>query len=245
MSFLTDIVANPAGYLDLNLVQFRSRCPLNPGTTGTFVVKADNTAHVRYRTGTAFLAWGNKKADGRLFEVKYQKPGEPSPTGNFESFDAIWSGYAGSKATHCTLTGGNGGPDVMFTPILDGCTVTYVSLAGGGMKFGHYNLKDTTDPVVANQPTLAGPEMVKAAKANYGNHNPAVLSKEYYYSKAKRNSSTTGMKRTTTNVIGVRVGGHWRVFAQYVEPKGIGAAQTFQIRGVEELTNGTCLIDSV
>lgn len=115
----------------------------------------------------------------------------------------------------------------MLTPRVDGCTLTFAPAAGGGIRFGHYNLKD-------GPATLSGPQMAAAAANNYEGVVPAVFSKEFYYSKAKRETSPELGRRTFVNAVGVRKNGVWRFFVQYLEPKGDG----FQIRGVDELKAG-------
>jgi hypothetical protein len=227
VTFSTDIVADPSAYLARNVAAMAGKVSLQPGQSGKFIAAPYPTFKVRYRTGSQFLGMGNAKADGEAFDLRWMGSGAVAPGGEYELFDAIWSGYEGGKPTHCDLPGG-GPVALMLTPRLDGCTITCAARAGGGARFGHYNLKEGAD-------TLSGEEMAKAARANHPGENPGILTKEFYYSKAKREVSLELGKRTMAYAFGVRLGGTWRFFVQYLESKGDG----YQIRGVDELVSGS------
>lgn len=224
-TFLEAILADPAAFLSCNAANMTGNVQLAPGESGTFKARRQPTFKVRYRTGSKFLGMGNAKATGDAWELRAHKPGDGTSSEE-QLFEAIWSGYGGGLATHCTL-GTGGGPDLMLTPRVDGCTLTFGPAAGGGVRFGHYNLKD-------GAATLAGPQMAAAATNNYEGVVPAVFSKEFYYSKAKRETSPALGRRTFVNAVGVRKNGLWRFYVQYLESKGDG----FQIRGVDELQAG-------
>ncbi|MCC6784299.1 MAG: hypothetical protein IT457_15765 [Planctomycetes bacterium] len=226
VQFSQDLLADPLGFLASSAPNMTGAVGLDPGVVGTFTARPTPNFKIRYRTGARLLGRGNAKADGRSFELRWKRPADGGDLGEVEEFNAYWSGYAGGLATHCDLPGG-GAAALMLTPRVDGCTLTFVLGPGGAARFGHYNLK-------AGNATLGGAAMAEAAEANHPGQNPAVFSKEYYYSKAKRSVSPELGKRTMVNAFGVRQGGAWRFFVQYLESKDDG----YQIRGVEELVAG-------
>jgi hypothetical protein len=185
-------------------------------------------SEVRYRTGAKVGRFGNAKATGTFYEArKWDEFCAENATS--ERVEVVWSGYTPGRATHCILDDA-GGPDIMFTPRLDGCSLTW-GAHGGGIAFGHYNL--LTDDKTG---TVATGDMAEAGRGYFGEGNFGIISKEDYFAKAKRITAATGDRRTTANAFGVRKGGAWHFYIQYIETKGLGV---LQIRGAEELTAGT------
>jgi hypothetical protein len=228
INFIAAMTADAMAYLATNRVTFRYNCPYAPEEVARFTITRIAGAPIRYRTGSRFLGMGNAKATGENFEVFAENPHRARGIEE-ETFTAVWSGYRGGHAIHCDLRAA-GGPDVMLTPMLDGCTLTWQRNPDGSARFGHYNLK-----AVINGPTLDQDDMRQEAINRYGTEDIGTMSKEYYYNKAKRINPTSGDKRTMANAFGVRHGGGWHFYIQYIEAKGVGRAATMQIRGVEEL----------
>lgn len=237
MTVIDDLLADPLGFLSTNALQFEGNVNVGAGKSGMFYVEPYPSMHVRYRTGSKFLGMGNSKADGRAYKVRFKKPEEPLSK-HAVQFEAVWSGYKGGIATYCELPS-TGGADIMLTPRMDGCTLTFAASNTGGMKFGHCNIKG------ADKNTVTAQEMQDAVADEINIDNATVLTKEYYYSQAKRNSVNTGDKRTIANAVGVRDNGVWKFYIQYLEPKGVGAAGCYQIRHAEHLAQGAKYISAV
>jgi hypothetical protein len=226
MSIIEDLVDDPIAFLSRNALNMAGSVPKDSREPINFLAFANPAFKVRYRSGSKFFKIGNKKCSGTAYELRYPHPWFVA-TEATEKFTAVWSGYKGGTAVHCKLPS-QGGPDVMLTPRVDGCTLTFAK-DGNDMKFGHYNLMNVT-----GKSTKTGSEMREAAAFNYGDDNASVFSKEYYYSKAKRINTNTNDKRTCVNAVGVRKNRQWDFYVQYLESKGDG----FQIRGAEQLKAG-------
>jgi hypothetical protein len=233
IDFLRLMRADPISFLATNIVRFFGACAVPPGGLGDFRITSEPGTVVRYRTGSKFLGMGNAKATGQALLARAERPGLLHAADD-EVFRAVWSGYQSGGATHCTLPAA-GGPDVMLTPMLSGCTVTWQKNGDGSARFGHYNDQAPDRP--ADRPeTLSAESMQMLAAWRHGTTNDGVMSKEYYYDKAKRPTPRYG-KRTVVNAFGVRLAGGWEFFTQYIEAKGTTVRnQTTQIRGVEQLT---------
>lgn len=228
IDIVTKLTADPIGFLSSNVVTFRGGVTANAEEIADFYISPQNM-NVRYRTGSKFMGLGNAKANGRFYTVSQLKPGW-SLKAEEESFRAMWSGYVGKQAIHCELPA-NSQASIMLTPLLDGCTVTWSHRPDGSARFGHYNLK--ADAANGTGPTLGAAGMRTAAIQNYGQEAVGTLSKEYYYDKAKRVSEQANVagKLASANAFGVKQGGKWSFYVQYMESKGTAT----QIRGVEKL----------
>lgn len=100
--FLDAIVSDPVAFLSCNAANMSGNVQLAPGETGTFKARKQPTFKVRYRTGSSFLGMGNAKATGEAWELRSHKAGDGA-AGEEQLFQAVWSGYGGGLATHCTL----------------------------------------------------------------------------------------------------------------------------------------------
>jgi hypothetical protein len=228
IDFVANITGDPDAFLSVNCVMYRGASPFapdQPGASAPFLISPTATA-VRYRTGSRMFGKGNAKADGASYEIRAYKIATPRTAGD-ETFEAVWSGYQGGAARTCVLPA-TGGPNVMVTPKLDGCTLTWRSNPDGSASFGHYNLKGGPN-------TLAADDMRTQAEALEGAEGLGGVSKEHYYSFAKRVADGAPGKRTIANAFALRAGGGgWSVWAQYIEVKGA----VYQIRAVERIEPG-------
>ena len=228
IDFAANMLGDTVGFLSTNVI-LTSTVKAVPGAPVDFQVRVPQfPSRVRYRTGSRFLGRGNAKATGLQYEArKWDEWCVENDTS--EKVRVVWSGYAAGAPTHCQLDA-DGGPDIMFTPRLDGCSLTWGPL-GGGTSFGHYNL--LTDD---KSGTVDQPDMVAEGQRQFGGDNFGIISKETYFNKAKRVSATTGDRRTMASAFGVRRGGIWKFYMQYMETEADG---TLQLREAEELTAGT------
>jgi hypothetical protein len=227
IDFVVNMMADAIGFLSTHCIQTSTVKVATGGTAFFQVRKPPHPDLVRYRTGSKFAGMGNSKATGVHLEARLWDAWS-AENADSERVEGVWSGYGIGLPTHCTLPNA-GGPDIMFTPRLDGCSLTWGAL-GGGTVFGHYNL--LTDDKTG---TVARADMKQAGTDHFGDQPFGIISKETYFNQAKRNDPTTGDKRTTANAFGVRHGTAWHFYIQYIETKPAG----LQIRGVEELTAGT------
>jgi len=140
---------------------------------------------------------------------------------NPPTFQVVWSGFQAGQAVQATLPA-HGGPGIMLTPTLSGCSVVCVPNKDGtsSAKFSHYNLMDSR-----GERTLSSRRMQMKAYREYGSTKHRVLSKETYDKEAKH------IPECEVTVIGHRKGERWHFWAQYLEDKGTG----MQIRRVHKI----------
>jgi hypothetical protein len=226
---VTDFTANPPAYMEQHHLRYRGGGPSTQGGTKAKFGLVPIDKACRYRTGSVFLGAGNKKEDGACEHVRWQGANHhelANPGVGY--FDAWWSGYKGGLAIHCDLPSA-GGPDIMLTPELTGCTVVWVVKGDGSARFSHYNLKDGGGKL-----TLDDTSMIARAREDYDdNANMGSLSKGYYYGLAKHEQPSGGYA-ATGSILGWRQGGRWSFWAQFIEDKN-GVSQ---IRKVQELPAG-------
>ncbi len=222
-----EFVPDPARFLEKNHLSYAGGVPSTTGGDKAWFGLVPIDRGCRARTGNVFLGMGNAKVDGACFEIRARKCNHWSlKNPGVEYFPAWWSGYKGGIAVHCNLPS-SGGPNIMLTPALTGCTVVWVMHSDGSARFSHYNLKN-------GKLTLPDNEMIAHAREDYGNDaNMGSLSKGYYYGLAKHEQASGG-KVARGTIIGWRQGGRWTFWGQFVENKN-GVSQ---IRKVMQLPAG-------
>lgn len=228
MTALSDFLNDPPAFLRNNVVRFRGACSLAPGAAGRFVL-VDLNGRMRVRVPRLVLGMEVGRADAGAYEIR-QANSTNIGAGNTAvgSFEAVWSGYQSGAAVRCTL--GDGGPSIMLTQDLSGCTIVSSAAPSGPASFSHYNLLQPPDPARPSGPrmTQEGDAMRSYAAAQHSGPH-AVVTKEDYYGKARRG----GSGRATA--VGWRTGGTWQFWVQYVEDSGDVA----RIRDVCRMQPGT------
>lgn len=220
MSACQEFCASPNTFLVHNEVYWRGGAPTDQDLIMARMSLVDGE-QARIRTGSRFLGFGNAKASVPVYELKCFKGTNWTPRGHLtegENFEAQWSGYKGGEARLAVLPA-TGGPSIMLTPQLTGCTIVCALQPDGGAIFAHYNLKDHGAPG-----TLDDATMKAIAEAQFGTPD-AVLSKGKYRTISKRGGNLQ------VTVVGHRREGRWGFWAQYREDKVSGS----QIRLVERL----------
>lgn len=207
-------VNDPATFLKKNVVWWRGGAPEDQANIQVAMLDSSNQA----RRATSVLG---RKVDGGNFELRNSKPGALNIPNGSPLFAAVWSGYAGNMAKTASLPS-EGGPNIMLTAQLTGCTVVAKVHADGSADFSHYNLK-----VGAN--TLDEGDMNAIAEAHFGG-GQSTMTKETIRAKGKHSDAVTA------NVVGVRKLGKWAFYVQMVESKAVGnSGTTMQIREVRKL----------
>lgn len=228
MSALSDFLNDPPGFLRSHYVRFRGACSLAPGASGRFVL-VDLHGRTRVRVPRLVLGMDVGRVEGGAYEIR-QADSTNIGVGDTAvgSFEAVWSGYQSGAAVRCTL--GAGGPSLMLTQDLSGCTIVSSAAPSGPACFSHYNLLQAPDPARPAGPrsTLEGDAMRSYAAAQHAGPH-AVVTKEDYYGKARRG----GSGRATA--VGWRTGGTWQFWVQYVEDNG----DVVRIRDVSRMQPGT------
>ena len=107
MSDLGDFIAHPRTFLRNNVLV------VSAGTGGTGGVKTFQFARVNTLTARNMLQGGEPAMPVFSLSLGLSKPGE--------NVDAYWCPYSASAALGTTLPG-RGGPNMMFTYAMDGCT---------------------------------------------------------------------------------------------------------------------------
>lgn len=207
-------INDPATFLKKNVVWWRGGAPEDQANIQ--VAMLDSGTQVRRSTSVL-----GRKVDGNNFELRYSQPGAINIPQGSPIFPAVWSGYAGNTAKNASLPSA-GGPDIMLTAQLTGCTVVAKVHADGSADFSHYNLK------VGNS-TLDEADMNAIAEAHFGG-GQSTLTKESMRATGKHSDAVTA------NVIGIRKAGRWAFYAQMVESKAVGnTGTTWQIREVRKI----------
>jgi len=207
-------INDPAAFLKSNVVWWRGGAPKDQANIQAAML--DSATKVRRKTSTL-----GRKVDGDNFELRLSKPGALNIPQGSPVFAAVWSGYAGNTAKTASLPA-TGGPNIMLTAQLTGCTVVAKVNDDGSADFSHYNLK-----VGAN--TLDEADMNAIAEAHFGG-GQSTMTKETIRGVGKHSQAVTA------NVVGVRKQGRWEFYVQMVESKAVGSSgTTWQIREVRKL----------
>lgn len=204
-AFLND----PPTFLKKNAVWWRGSAPANQETIDVGIL--DHNRTIRRKTSVL-----SRKVDGGNFVLRHATVGNPNIAPGTPKFQAVWSGYAGSTAKSAHLPAA-GGPDIMLTAQLTGCTVVCRPNGDGSADFSHYNL-------VVGTSTLGQADMEAIAEAHFGG-GQSTLTKEEYRAVGKHSQAVK------VNVVGWRNNGAWGFWAQFMEVKGT----TEQIREVRRL----------
>ena len=208
--------ADPNLFMRTNIVEWQGAGPEDQANIDVFMV---DSGAGRYRTGSKFLGLGNAKADAPKSRVKWaNNPMNPAPAGT-ATFPAVWSGFKGLQGRQANLPAA-GGPSIMFTPQLTGCTVVCKTNADGSAQFSHYNYRSVLDATQVDDDA----NMVQRAQNDYGG-GQSTLTKGDYRAVSKHGGNLT------VTVVGVRKNGRWEFWAQYLEDKASG----LQIRDVRKL----------
>lgn len=207
----------PNQFMRANSVRWRGFSPEDAQIIE--VVLLDAAGQARIRTGSKFLGMGNAKASVPKFELRWANNPHNVIAPNPDRFSVQWSGYKAKQARGITLPA-VGGPDLMLTPELTGCTVACRSNPDGSADFIHYNLRDP----VRDGDTLDDTGMTAVAQTDLG-VGSSILTKGDYRAVGKHTQSVS------VTVVGIRAHGAWTFWAQYREDKASGE----QIRAVRQL----------
>lgn len=213
MATLADVqsfVNNPPLYMKKNHVWWRGGAPADQAIINVAMI--DYARTVRRRTSVL-----GRKVDGDgNFTLRHATVGSLQVPQGSPTFQAVWSGYAGGTAKDAHLPA-VGGPNIMLTAQLTGCTVVCRPNPDGSADFSHYNL-------VIGGNTLQRDDMEAIAAAHYGGGHST-------FTKEEMRDVGVHSPATMANVVGWRRNGAWEFWAQIVESKGV---QT-QIREVRRL----------
>lgn len=200
-------VQNPVNFLKTNVVRYFGKRFPESSSSMNFVLR-DNPQYGRRRNAAGFKV----NASSILIsndEVCFQ--GMPE-------FKAVWSGYIPGHEQTVSLPA-VGGPNIMLTPQLDGCTIAVKLGDDGNTNFSHYNYGHGGE-------TMDKATMVSVALNQHGG-GVNTFSKEDYRAMAK-GPSPIGVSVT---VLGYRKNGVWGFWGQVLENKASG----MQIREVRKL----------
>ena len=145
------------------------------------------------------------KVDAGSFMVCAAVPNNSKVPNGSPVFSAVWSGYVPGEERDATLPA-VGGPGIMLTPELTGCTVVASIENDGSARFSHYNLKNGSK-------TLSTESMLEYAAIDYAGKDFSTLSKEEYYAAGVHSTAVS------VTVVGVRASGVWSSWAQFNERK--------------------------
>lgn len=206
----------PRQFMRAHSIKWRGPAPENQCVIDVAMLDCQGTARVR--TGSRVLCFGNKKADARMFDLRWAgNVHRPLPPGT-PTFQVQWSGYRAGQGRDALLPA-HGGPDIMLSPEFTGCTAVCRVDADGSALFSHYNLMNGV-----TGRTLEDDEMRAIAQAAYGG-GQSTMTKGDMRAHAKR----AGAVRAT--VVGFRRHSRWEFWVQLREDKPSGE----QIRAVVRL----------
>jgi hypothetical protein len=161
----------------------------------------------------------HRKVDATGYVLRHAFTGNSNVPEGSARFDAVWSGYKGGQSRTAHLSS-FGGPGIMLTPQLSGCTVVCAFNQDGSAEFSHYNLKDEGAGGTLDKQTMRA-----IAFAVHG-RPVATLSREDYRALGKHSDMVR------VNVVGCRKGGRWEFWAQFTEEKNA----CWHIRQVRRIT---------
>ena len=225
----TQAIANqftdrPGNFLKYNVVHWFGGYPPDQAVIRVAMIEGETIIGGRTigRRRTSIL---QRKVDTPFYYLLHaangSAPWELIRGDNPPTFDVIWSGYRAGQAVDAILPP-VGGPGVMLTETLTGCSVVCSPNADGAVnaRFSHYNLMNHG---AGN--TLERASMEAIAGAQYEGLGHRVLSKEHY------NASAKHVAQCDVTVVGHRRGGRWEFWAQHLEDKPSG----WQIRRVQKI----------
>ncbi|MCP4541291.1 MAG: hypothetical protein GY832_29520 [Chloroflexi bacterium] len=210
-AIVKQLVHHPGVFMKQNMVMFKGTAPENQEVINVAMLDAQKTGR---RRSIRF----HRKVDANSYVLRHNQMDNYFIPKGSPNFNAVWSGYKGGESRTAQLPS-VGGPDIMLTPMLSGCTVVCTMKNDGSAIFSHYNLKDH-----GSGQTLQGDTMRAIAISHHG-RNHSALTKEDYYSVGKHSESVT------VCVVGFRKSGRWEFWAQYSEYKG----DQYHIRRVQRI----------
>jgi hypothetical protein len=199
MADVDDFVAHPRTFLRHNVLIVSAE------TGGVGGVKTFKFTQVNSMTAKNMLVSGNPPMRVFSLSLLQGKPGV--------DVRAYWCPYAGSSALGTTLPG-VGGPDMMFTYAMDGCTFVAGSRTTmHDVSVYHVNMTAQTNQKL--DPSVAGQQQRKIQKnvAKGLVTNPQMIDPDDYYDPASRNAPVPPDAKLATVTFGRRAsGGEWKFY---------------------------------
>ncbi len=162
----------------------------------------------------AVTGWNAQDAGGQAIPAQVVTTqglyGAPGAANHIEDRQVQWCGYAQDQILYSVLPGA-GGPDIMLTPTMDGCSFGIGHSAGDGSTIVTHANKASAQTAVNTTAEMQGAQQ-KAIKAFYKTQQEGLKyvlkPDDYRWAMDNGQLRTVGMAST----YGVRNNAHWRFY---------------------------------